>query len=543
MKVLNHIYSLLEKKGKLYFWLTIALTISYSLTTTLSPLILANIVSNLEQSNPMNSYVIFIILYALVMLITKFCEIILNTAQGFLRVCLLKNISSSYLKMILTNPVESLKDKNGGYICQMLTQASNDIYTLVRNLSQGIASPLLQLIFVTIICLSSDYHFVAAIFILYMFLFFSINIILNNSISMLRLKMIDSTVDSYVTLSDSVQNIVAIKKNDCLSVIENRYNSFLKKEEDSQKNYWKKTFKLFSLNSLQSFILFILLFSYSVYGVVNGSISIASFILITSYINLFSAPVESMSNVISDVKQSYHNLSRFFKEYKNIETDNKKESIFFNDSPSICFKNLSFTYNSSAKLILNNLNTVFEAGKITAIRGDSGSGKTTIAQIITNYVTTYTGDVLLNNISIKDIPEKYLSDLIYHVTQDDFIFMDTLRFNLKVANSSATDEQMLKALELACIDKINGESVSLDMILQDSGDNISGGQKQRISLARLFLRKPKIIILDEATASLDIINKKIVLKNIRDTFPHATILNISHDSDIWDISDNIFEVK
>lgn len=310
-----------------------------------------------------------------------------------------------------------------------------------------------------------------------------------------------------------------------------------------KKNYWTKTFKLFSLNSIQSFILFIALFSYGVHGVFNGSISIASFILITSYINLFSAPVESMSNVISDVKQSYNSLSRFFTEYDTINETNQKDSFQFNESPDIHFKNVSFSYNPNEKPIINKLNTTFESGKITAIRGDSDSGKTTIAQIITNYVTSYTGDILLNDIPIKNISEKYLSNLIYHVTQDDFIFMDTLRFNLKIANPLATDEQMLKALELACIEKINSEKVSLDMILQDAGDNISGGQKQRISIARLFLRTPKIIILDEATASLDAINKRFVLNNIRNKFPNATILNISHDSDIWDIADNIFELK
>lgn len=240
MNVLSYIYNLLELKGKLYFWLTVTFTVFFSLTTTISPLILATIISNIENSNPISSYLSFIFLYALFMLSTKFCEIILNTSQGFLRVCLLKNISSSYLKMILTNPIESLKDKNGGAICQLLTQASNDIYILVRNFSQGIASPLLQLIFVTIICMSTDYPFVAAIFIVYMFLFFVINIILNKSISLLRLKMIDSTVESYMTLSDSVQNIVAIKNNDCLPVIENRYDSFLKKEEDAQKKLLDK---------------------------------------------------------------------------------------------------------------------------------------------------------------------------------------------------------------------------------------------------------------------------------------------------------------
>lgn len=542
MKVFFYIYGLLDKKGKVFFWSTFLFTVLFSFSITLAPLVLAEIISNIENNNRLDNYSCFILLYAIIMLMTKFCEIILNTSQGFLRVALLKNISSAYLKTILSNPVEYLKDKNGGYTCQMLTEASNDIYVLIRNFSQGIVSPFLQLLFVVIICLTSDFPLVAMVFSVYMFLFFLTNIILNKKISTLRLKMIDSTIDSYMKLSDSVQNIVAIKKNNCFPTVIKRYDIFLEKEEDAQRKYWMKTFQLFSFSSFQSFLLFVFLFFYSVHGVIQGEMSIASFVLITSYIGLFTSPVESMSNVISDVKRSYKSLSRFIDGHKNTACDHRQ----IHDTPKgdidITFKNVSFSYADDEKKILRNFNVSFKAGKLIAIRGDSGSGKTTLAQIITKYVSGYSGGVYFNDVSIKHISDDLLCELVYHVTQDDFIFMDSLRFNLSVANPLSSDQEMLNALNLACIDKINGEDISLDMILQDSGDNISGGQKQRVSIARLFLRKPKIIILDEATASLDNINKKTVLHNIRSFFPHATIIHISHDKDIWDIADDVYDL-
>ena len=542
MKVVFYIYALLDKKSKLFFWSTFLFTVLFSLSITIAPLILAEIISNMGMANHLDDYIVYILLYAIIMLLTKFCEIILNTSQGFLRVSLLKNISSSYLKAILSNPIEYLKDKNGGYICQMLTEASNDIYILIKTFSQGIVSPLLQLLFVSVICLTSDFPLVAMVFSIYIFLFFLTTIILNKRISGLRIKMMDSTVNSYMKLSDSVQNIVAIKKNNCLQSIEKRYDLFLDKEEKAQKRYWKKTFQLFSLSSSQSFVLFVFLFFYSVYSVIHGEMSIASFVLITSYINLFTSPVESMSNVISDVKRSYNSLSRFIDEHKEAEFIHAREYEIPKEKIEITCRNVSFSYSSGEKEILNNFNAVFKAGAFIAIRGDSGSGKTTLAQIITNYVSDYSGEIYFNSIPVKDISDDVLCELVYHVTQDDFIFMDSLRFNLSVANPLSTDADMLDSLRLACIDKINGENVSLDMQLQDSGDNISGGQKQRISIARLFLRNPKVIILDEATASLDKMNKKTVLNNIRSFFPDATIINISHDKDIWGLADFLYDL-
>lgn len=537
-----NIFRLLNFKGKVIFYISVFFTILFSLLTVIAPYVFAKIIEYLEMSEEKKHYYLTI-LYVIIILMTKLSAIILNTAHGFLRVNLLKRISGSYLSVLLKKTPAELKDKNGGHICQLLTQASNDIYILVRVFSEGVVSPILQLIFVTVICFTSDYVIVAVAFIIYMTIFFVVNILLNEKIASAKLKMMNSTIDSYSILSDSVQNIMAIKKNDCLSVIEERYDIYLDKEEKAQQFFWWKRLSLFTINSIQSFIIFLMLFIYGIYGVIDGTISISAFILIVSYVTLFTAPVESMSNVISDIKQSYRGLEKFFAQYQNENHALQKSTTVLEQPPNISFHNVSFSYADGEKMVLSKINMTFAAGKITAIRGDSGTGKTTIAQIITNYITNYSGEVYFSDVLVTDISANELSRLVYHVTQDDFIFMDDLRFNLKVANPLASDEQMLAALKLACIDKINGEPVSLDMNLQNAGDNISGGQKQRISIARLFLKKPAVIILDEATASLDVGNKKIVLGNIRDAFPDATILIISHDSDIWHMADDVFDLN
>ncbi|EFJ2202798.1 ATP-binding cassette domain-containing protein, partial [Escherichia coli] len=133
-----------------------------------------------------------------------------------------------------------------------------------------------------------------------------------------------------------------------------------------------------------------------------------------------------------------------------------------------------------------------------------------------------------------------LNEAIYYLTQDDYIFMDTLRFNLRLANYDASENEMFKVLKLANLSVVNNQPVNLDTHLINRGNNYSGGQKQRISLARLFLRKPAIIIIDEATSALDYINESEILSSIRTHFPDALIINISHRINLLECSDCVY---
>ncbi|HBY1639474.1 TPA: ATP-binding cassette domain-containing protein, partial [Klebsiella pneumoniae] len=118
-------------------------------------------------------------------------------------------------------------------------------------------------------------------------------------------------------------------------------------------------------------------------------------------------------------------------------------------------------------------------------------------------------------------------NIVSYVSQDDFIFMDTLRFNLQIANPKATEEQMLQALELSGLSNMNDTSL-LSRSIADGGVDFSGGQRQKLSLARLLLRNPKIIILDEVSSSMDIKTEEHCFRTIRSKFPDATIINITH---------------
>ena len=541
MNVFIRIYLLLGRAGKICFGSALVLTLVAALSSILAPVFLSKLVDSLGSQNEFKWSLGFVCLFIGCIITSKIASVLLDASQSYLRVSLLKDISSSYLDMILKQPPEDLKDKNSGYVCHLLTEASNDIYILLRSFASGILIPFMQLFFALAICLYSGYIFVSCVFITFFAIYFFSNLLANKKIAILRVKMIDSSIASYMCLSDSVQNMLAIKKNGAIQTIKERYNTTLDEEKKSQEKFWIKNISLLAFNSVQSIILFSILFSYSAFETFNGRLSIASLILIVSYISLFADPVESLSNTLADIKRSLVNLERFFLSYKDNQENDIKEPLF--DTPiSISIKDLSYRYSDTESNAIEHLNADIKANSITSIRAESGKGKTTIAKILSGQITDFTGRVIFNNIDISSIPSSQLSDLVYHVTQDDFIFMDKIKFNLLVANRNASETELFEALKLACIDEIQGEKLSLDFEMQDTGDNFSGGQKKRISLARLFLRNPSIIILDEATNSLDNENKRQVIENIKKTFPSATIVIISHDKDLWELSDSVIDI-
>lgn len=207
--------------------------------------------------------------------------------------------------------------------------------------------------------------------------------------------------------------------------------------------------------------------------------------------------------------------------------------------------NVFFSYENADEYIINNLNLEITKGCFVTLTGSSGSGKSTIAKLMAGQIETKQGDIFINDRDINQLSARERAEVIFHISQNDYVFMDTLRFNLKIACPEATDDQLILALNLARLDNLasdNGTSL-LDIKIGDNGMTLSGGQRQRLSLARLFLRNPRIIILDEITSALDVINERGVIANIKRSYPHAMICNISHRSSTFDFSDEIIVIE
>jgi len=210
-----------------------------------------------------------------------------------------------------------------------------------------------------------------------------------------------------------------------------------------------------------------------------------------------------------------------------LNTDNVENFKF---QHSIRFDKVSFSYDDQSKSpFINNLDLIINAGQTTAIVGPSGAGKTTIADLVMGLIVPNQGWVLVNEMELNPDRMRAWRDQIGYVPQDTFLFHDTLRTNLLWAKPDAKEEEINQSLRFAAAeDFVSGLPKGLDTILGDRGVLVSGGERQRLALARALLRKPSLLILDEATSSLDSENEKRIQNAIEKLHGHMTILIISH---------------
>lgn len=204
--------------------------------------------------------------------------------------------------------------------------------------------------------------------------------------------------------------------------------------------------------------------------------------------------------------------------------------------------NLSFKYDEAS--VLNNVNLEVKRGQIVAIVGPSGCGKSTLLKLLLRFYETNSGDILYNNISINDINTSSLLDNVTLVSQQTYLFDDTIKENIKIAKYDATDEEIIEAAKKASIHEfIESLPDKYDTKVGQLGDNLSAGEKQRIGLARAFLSNAPLILLDEPTSNVDSINEGIILKSLKDQKENKSIILVSHRESTTAIADRIYRIK
>lgn len=195
----------------------------------------------------------------------------------------------------------------------------------------------------------------------------------------------------------------------------------------------------------------------------------------------------------------------------------------------IRFEKVSFNYDEGKTPAISNLDLLIKAGETTAIVGPSGAGKSTIADLVMGLIVPDEGWILVDGTQLTPERIKTWRDQIGYVAQDTFLFHDTIRANLLWAHPGATEEEIDHALRLAAIEEfVAGLPRGLNTILGDRGVLVSGGERQRLALARALLRRPSLLILDEATSFLDSENEKRIQMAIEKLHRQMTILLISH---------------
>ena len=250
------------------------------------------------------------------------------------------------------------------------------------------------------------------------------------------------------------------------------------------------------------------------------------------YIGLFYTiinPVKAITTVNYNIKKGNASAERIF---EVLETENTileaDDAIAIKDlKEALVLKNVSFNYGDEN--VVEDFNLKVQKGHTVALVGQSGSGKSTIANLVTRFYDVNHGEILIDGTNIKKIKKKSLRGLMGLVTQDSILFNDTVKNNIGLGKVNATDEEIIEAAKIANAHDFIVELPSgYDTNIGDSGNKLSGGQKQRLSIARAVLKNPPIMILDEATSALDTESERLVQDALEKMMRNRTSLVIAH---------------
>ncbi len=264
--------------------------------------------------------------------------------------------------------------------------------------------------------------------------------------------------------------------------------------------------------------------------VVSGSLDIKYFIAFFSYAGQFSGSIINISRLNLNLQQVMSYFERIFRLIDGLDYSSEKfgEKSIDNIIGNVKFENVSFSYNNDLN-VLNEINIYFPANSRTAIVGSSGSGKTTIFNLLLKLYDPYKGHIFIDCLDINEIKEEDLRKHISVVQQEPVIFTMSIKENLLLANPHASKQEIENACKRAYIhDYIESLPKKYDSVIGENGVTLSGGQKQRIAIARALLKKSKIILFDEATSSLDNESQLFIKKAIDIIARECTVVIIAH---------------
>ena len=293
-------------------------------------------------------------------------------------------------------------------------------------------------------------------------------------------------------------------------------------------------------------IMIAILIYYSGKLIVNGEIDVNNFFSFLAAMMLAYQPVRSLTSLNIVVNEGLSAADRILPivDTKNLIKNSENAYSIKIKENKINFKNIYFKYESSEKNVLEDINLEFKGGKMTALVGHSGSGKSTILNLIPRFYQPQSGEISIDNQPINEVTVESLRNHISLVTQETTLFDDTIKNNIKYANESASDKEIFEVAKLSnsheFIEKLPDK---YDTKIGENGVRLSGGEKQRISIARAMIKKSSIILLDEATSSLDSQTESKIQEALNTLTKNKTTIVIAHRLSTILNSNNIYLIN
>jgi ATP-binding cassette subfamily B protein len=439
-------------------------------------------------------------------------------------------IYSDGLKHSLELPFSVFEDKRSGETLGILQKVRTDVEKLISASINVLFTTLVGIAFVTVYAISVHWS-IAPVYFVTVPLIGMLSSILSKKIKAIQKTIVAETTALAGSTTESLRNIELVKS---LGLAQQEIKRLNGTTEKILKLELKKVKYIRSLsfiqgtciNFLRTSILFLML-----YLIYSQQITFGQFFSLFIYSFFIFGPLQELGNIINIYREAEVSLKNFEDILQTPKEVKPAKPVEIREIQSLEFHDVAFKHQSATTNALNGISFKTGLGETIAFVGPSGSGKTTLVKLLVGLYNPLSGEICYNGFKSTDVDLDALREQIGFVTQDTQLFAGTIRENLLFVNPTATDDECCDVLKkAACHTLLARADKGLDTVIGEGGVKVSGGEKQRLSIARALLRKPNLLVFDEATSSLDSLTEEEISETIRDvshTSNHITIL-IAH---------------
>lgn len=537
------------KPYRLMIYWTLFLTFLGALAAQVNPLVLKYTVDEVTKlthlPEPMQAGIHILIIISAILLGKELLNIFINFGQKFygekIRISVSSVLAQSAIDKILTYRVAYFNDENheSGKLQIRIDRGIESLTKLVQNFFIDIL-PLFSNAIIALIIMYMQNMYVGMVSTVIVPVYFYVSSLQAKKLNGVRRTLRNQREQKTSGLLNLINSIMVIK-----SFVREKFEG--KKQYDLQMQlmesqmFTRKT--NFIYDGLKTFIEqfgVVLIILLTVYLVLDQKMTIGAIMLHILLFNNVSAPIRQLHRIYDDMNDAMIYAEGYF-DILNAEDEEEPNGSFIENKITGNFElqDVNFTYPNGTKA-LNNVSMMIENGKTTALVGLSGAGKSTIINLLCKFYLPDSGNILLDNVNLNDYNNTYLRDDLGLVLQKNHIFKGSIEDNIRYGNMNASFEEIQEAAKKAYLHE---QIMDLPEQYHHDATQLSGGQQQRIAIARLFLKNPPIIFLDEPTASLDAIATEQIKNSLDAIKQGRTVVIISHSlSQILD-SDKIYVMK
>ena len=539
---MSQLETIIKKSTLKYAVIAFGFCVLSEIISLVSPRLMQYIIDTVIPQRNMHTIIISILIFVSIPLL----HICVKSIFNYFTIVFARNKGNEYaiqlMEKIIYQPLRFFDTHNS---IELLTESGRELSNLllfyIKDIPSYYSAILASIIIFIILC---SYHPVIGIF---QILFLPLSIIpvryIHSKLESLVNNVLEKNAKNNQLKADMFKNIDYIKSNN----LEIFYINQIKKNNDGIVSVWGSVASMESLAGVWingfmtslftglSFGIVALLMMYTTKLTVGTIISVVSYCeLLYSYLNtVFSTEIE---------KGKFEGEFTKTKELFELDSDISTDQHPFLLEQAIRFEQVKFQYTNTP--ILKNLTLELQAHKWTVILGESGVGKSTILKLIEKFYTEYEGEIIVDNISLRDIDSHNLRDKVAYLAQSPSLFPGSIRSNLTVSSDAITDEMIWGVLETVNMKEyVSSLNDALDTDIYEAGKIMSTGQKQRLCIARALLRNVEIYLLDEITSNVDHENTQLILSYFKELSKDGkTIISVTHDREYIPFADVTYEL-